>query len=342
MLGWKVIPRFGAGGAGISPHGLFIAAGYFLGASMMARRGRERGVDEGHLWNVAAWGVVGAILGARIAYIAGHADDFSSPLEWLQIWKGGISLMGGFLGGIGLAWRYIRKNGLDFFQVADLGATGLAAGTALGRIGDLVIGDHLGKETSGPWAWVYRGGELISPPPCHDGAGNPVYSTPDGCIVPGTAVHQTALYDGLWSLVIFGILLLADRRQPRRGFLFLSWAGLYAAGRIVTDFLRVDKRWVLGLTGSQLTALAALVVCGYLLARYRGAPGRAPEPVLEGVEEAGAAADAPAADAPPGETEPAAASTPPEPHPPPPEPPELTGGPSGEEEHALPANPPDR
>jgi hypothetical protein len=55
--------------------------------------------------------------------------------------------------------------------------------------------------------------------------------------------------------------------------LFLTWAGLYTTGRIVTDFLRVDKRWVLGLTGSQITSIFAVSLCAFLIARYRGAPG---------------------------------------------------------------------
>lgn len=274
MLGWEVIPRIGFGRFTVSPHGVGIAFGCLVGAWVMARRCRARGVDEAHAWNVAAWGVAGAILGARIAYIVGHADEFTSPLQWLQIWQGGISLIGGLLGGVAFAYVYARRERADFFELGDLGAPGLAVGVGLGRTGDLVIGDHLGKETSGWWGWTYKGGELISPPPCFTGTGAPVYSTPDGCIVPGITVHQTALYDMLWALAIFGILLLIDRRPHRRGFLFLSWATLYALGRVVTDFLRVDKRWVVDLTGSQLTSLAVIAVCLFLLVRYRGAPPR--------------------------------------------------------------------
>ena len=44
-------------------------------------------------------------------------------------------------------------------------------------------------------------------------------------------------------------------------------------GRIVTDFLRVDKRWMLGLTGSQITSIFAVSLCAFLILRYRGAPG---------------------------------------------------------------------
>src|SRR6266702_3326571 len=144
MIGWKVIPRIGIGPLQFSPHGVGIAFGCFVGAWLMARRARAKGFDENHAWNTAAWGVVGAIIGARAAYVIGHLDAFSSPVQWLEIWKGGISLIGGLLGGVALAALYFRRHGLDFWEFADLGAPGLALGIALGRSGDLVIGDDLG------------------------------------------------------------------------------------------------------------------------------------------------------------------------------------------------------
>lgn len=277
MFGWTVIPRIGFGNFGVSPHGIGIAFGYFVGAMLMARRARAVGYNEDHTWNGAAVGVIGAMIGARVAYVAGHFSDFSSPVEWLKIWQGGISLVGGLLGAFAAVFIYTRVKKISFFELVDLGAPGLAIGIALGRLGDLAIGDHLGKETSGFWGWKYLGGELISPPPCLTPDGAPVYSTLDGCIAPGTVVHQTALYDMAWSFVILAILLLwLDRRPRNRGFLFLSWAALYAVGRMGTDFLRVDKHWFgLGLTGSQLTSITVLLICGFFLLRYRGVPMRA-------------------------------------------------------------------
>jgi phosphatidylglycerol:prolipoprotein diacylglycerol transferase len=263
LLGWEVIPRIGFGNFTVSPHGLGIALGYFAGTMLLARRARKRGFSEDHAWNAAALSVVGAILGARIAYVIGHFSEFNSPLEWLQIYKGGISLIGGLLGGFLAAFIYVRKQKLDFFELTDLGAPGIALGIAIGRIGDLVIGDHLGKATTGWWGWEFKGGELISPPRC-------IYPTGDGCIVPGLVVHQTALYDMIWSLAIFGLLLVLEKKPRPKGFLTLTWASLYAAGRIATDFTRVDKDWFgLGLTGSQLTSIAALGVCSYFLFRQR-------------------------------------------------------------------------
>lgn len=273
MLGWRVIPRIGP----LSPHGIGIALGYFVGSIVLARRARARGFDEEHAWNAALWGMVGAIIGARVAYIGGHADQFPNLIEMLQVWKGGISLVGGLLGGIGAGYLYVRWKRLSFLELMDLAAPGLGIGIVFGRIGDLMIGDHLGRQTDGFLGWLYKGGELISPPPCRTLDDAPVYATPNGCIEPGIVVHQTALYDMFWSLAIFGILLFLDRKPRPRGFLFFSWGFLYSIGRVVTDFLRVDKTWLgLGLTGSQLTSIAFLVFAIVMLLR-----NRQPAPVIE-------------------------------------------------------------
>ncbi|MEX2587890.1 MAG: prolipoprotein diacylglyceryl transferase family protein [Actinomycetota bacterium] len=266
MLGWEVIPRIGFGDFTVSPHGVGIAIGYFIGTTLLVRRARARGFDEDHAWNAAALAVIGAIIGARVAYVVGHTDRFQSPIEWLQVYRGGISLVGGLLGGFGAGYLYCRAKKVDFLRLADLGAPGIALGTAVGRLGDLVIGDHLGRATDGWWGWQYQGGELISAPPC-------VYPTADGCIEPGMVVHQTALYDSVWSLVILGILLKVDAKPRAKGYLVALWASLYALGRIATDSVRVDKTWFgTGLTGSQLTAIAVLLICVVALIRLRNRP----------------------------------------------------------------------
>jgi phosphatidylglycerol---prolipoprotein diacylglyceryl transferase len=269
MLGWEVIPRIPLGNLSVSPHGVGIAAGYFIGATLMARRARKNGFDEDHAWNAAVVGILGAIVGARVAYVIGHSNQFNDPIEYLQIYKGGISLMGGLIGGFLAAWLYCRAKKLDFVRLADMGAAGLAIGTAIGRIGDLVIGDHLGRTTDGFWGWEYQGGELISAPPCDTS----VYPSADGCIEPGMVVHQTALYDSIWALIIFLVILRLERQPRPKGFLVLTWAAMYSVGRILTDLTRVDKTWFgTGLTGSQLTAIAVLLLSLILLSRLRRKP----------------------------------------------------------------------
>ena len=77
--------------------------------------------------------------------------------------------------------------------------------------------------------------------------------------------------------MLFGVLIWLGRRSLRVGVLALVFPIWYGAMRLITDFLRVDKRYF-GLTGSQITALVVMLVALYLLARYRGAPPQFAEP----------------------------------------------------------------
>jgi hypothetical protein len=79
----------------------------------------RRGISLDAVNSIVFWSLIGAIVGARVAYVIAHASDFASPLEWLYVWKGGISLLGGIAGRTIANAVNIRRFGLRFFQVAD-------------------------------------------------------------------------------------------------------------------------------------------------------------------------------------------------------------------------------
>lgn len=282
-LAWMILPRIELGPLAVSPHGLGIALGFLIGAQVMVRRARKRGgPDENDIWNTLFWALLGAMVGARVAYVIGHfsevTDNGDDLLGIFRVWEGGISLLGGITGGILAGYPYARKKRLGFWRMTDLAAPGLALGIAVGRIGDLVIGDHLGKPTSFLLGWRClgeAGGVAPQPAEVYRAALERGQAPTLGCF--DVVVHQTALYDFLSSWILFGVLLWLGRKALKRGALTLTFGLWYGGMRVITDFLREDKRY-LGLTGSQLWALVVILVCAYLLARYRGAPPRYAEP----------------------------------------------------------------
>lgn len=277
-VGWPVLDRFRIGGSfAISPHGLFIAIGFLIGAWLFARIGARRGISAEAANSVAFWSLIGAIVGARVGYVVGHWSEFSgSPVEVLYVWNGGISLLGGIAGATIANAVNIRRFGLRFFQVADSIGPALAMGIGIGRIGDLIIADHLGKPTSWFLAWTYHGGTL-APPFVQSAPGTFVADLQGGLtqiiersgarlldatgttISQGVGVHQTALYDMLLALALFGVLWwfsAKDRREGTTALLFATW---YGCARLLEDSLRIDKRFG-PLTGSQWTALTVVIV----------------------------------------------------------------------------------
>jgi phosphatidylglycerol---prolipoprotein diacylglyceryl transferase len=175
----------------------------------------------------------------------------------------------------------MRAKRMGFWRTMDLASVGLAVGIIIGRVGDLVIGDHIGKPTDFPLGWRCLG-EVGGPPSTDEQvyraaleAGNPPAL---GCF--DVVLHQTALYDLVWTALLLGLLWRVGRTARNTGLMILVFTVWYGFMRVVTDFLRVDKTYF-GLTGSQITALLAMTAAIYLLARYRGAPPKYASPPPE-------------------------------------------------------------
>ncbi|HEX6208192.1 MAG TPA: prolipoprotein diacylglyceryl transferase [Actinomycetota bacterium] len=256
MLGtisWTPLKEIHLGPVVLYPHGLLIAVGFVAGALLLRRYTRRRGIPDAVVWRILTWVAVGSLVGMRLAWVAGNWRMLSSPLEVFALWHGGMSLLGGIIGGTLAALPALRREDLPVLPMFDLAAPGLALGIVIGRFSDLVIGDHLGKPTGLPWGFRYTGGEVPGTAPA-----------------VGSVVHPVALYD----MVSTGLLLLAlawllqKPRAPGSAIsLFVVW---YGAFRLATDFLRTDPVRGFGMTGSQLTSLIAIVaVLAALLVRAR-------------------------------------------------------------------------
>ena len=289
-VGWPVLDRFRFGdGFAISPHGIFIAIGFMFGAWLLGRIGPPRGISAEEVNSIAFWSLIGAIIGSRLFYVIGHFSEFDNLGQMLAIWRGGISLLGGIAGGVLINVPRVRRRGYRFFQVADAVAPALAFGIAIGRIGDLIIGDHLGKPTSWLLAWTYRGGTLAPPFRCVADTcqaalqgghlevvtrtGVRLLDAQGNVIAQGIGLHQTALYDMIIAWGLFAFLWFFMKRPRREGVLTLSFGLIYGCARILEDSLRIDKRfWFF--TGSQWTALAVASISAGILIWWAFHPKR--------------------------------------------------------------------
>ena len=239
-LAWEIIPRINIGPLSVSPHGIGIALGYLVGAQIMVRRARKRGgPPEDHIWNTLFLALLGALVGARVGYVIGHfsevTDGGTDLLGVFRVWEGGISLIGGMTGAVLVALPYMRRKRTGFWRTVDLAAPGLAVGIVIGRVGDLVIGDHIGKPTGFPLGWRCLG--EVGGPPATDAA---VYEaaleggTPPALGCFDVVVHQTALYDLLWTALLLGLLWRVGRTARNTGLMILLFTVWYGVMRVVT------------------------------------------------------------------------------------------------------------
>jgi phosphatidylglycerol:prolipoprotein diacylglycerol transferase len=312
-IGWKVLDRFHLFGdkVALSPHGLGIAIGFLTGSYIFLFEARKRGMSEQDASAIPFYALIGTLVGTRLAYVLTHLSQYHSIGDVLAVWRGGLSLLGGIIGAIIACLPLIRRFKVPFFTAMDAASFGIPMGIVIGRVGDLIIGDHLGKPTSWALAFRYRGG-ILAGYDCVGGVcqtalsgghtqlitaqGSRLLDQNGALIGQGVGVHQTALYDFIATMFLVVLLLWLNRLPRRAGIITLTFGLWYGTGRIITDFLRVENRFF-GLTGSQWTSIVVVAVCGWLLVRFALRP-RAPGPPQP----------EPGAEPPPDERQPAASS----------------------------------
>lgn len=247
------------GGLLLTWHGLFTAVAILVGVQVALRLSRIMGVDEDDMYTIALVAVPAGIVGARGLFVIEHWGTFSKePGRIIQITEGGISVWGSLVVGVTAAvgfalWRrYQVRAGLD------AAAFGMILGLGIGRLGDLVNGEHLAKTTDLPWAVVYT--DPDSPAFAHSIAFGPH--------------HPATTYEMLAAFAIFGLLFPLFFRWLHRypGVTFMVAAGGYAVTRFLLTYIRLDSPDVaLGLRVPQVVALLALVavasIAGYWVSR---------------------------------------------------------------------------
>jgi phosphatidylglycerol---prolipoprotein diacylglyceryl transferase len=267
----------------LSWHGLFSAIGLAAGIWIVARLLRGTVVPEDEVMTTAFWGTIGGLIGARLFHVIDQWSYYSQrPVQILLLNEGGIAIYGAVIGGVLGGYIYARMRRLPVGLLADAAAVGLILGMAIGRIGDVINGEHHGAHLpeGTPWAATY----------VH----------PNTLGEPGVPVHLAVGYEMVADLLIYGLLLGLWGRLPRAGMLFWLYLLLYSAARYFITFLRVDTIIAFGLTQAQLIAVGSVLVALWFLVYLFSRTNRVPGHGTAGIELPAGAASTAAVDSPAG------------------------------------------
>lgn len=230
-------------------YGLLIASAVLIGVSLSQYLAKRRNVDPNAIADLAIWLVIGAIPCARLYYVLFEWNQYAQrPEDIIAIWKGGIAIHGAMLGGLIATIIFARVQKLSVWLLADLVMPSVILGQAIGRWGNFFNSEAFGSPTNLPWK-LY-----ISPqhrPPAYL---NEQY------------FHPTFLYESLWNVLIFGILITLFFRDLQRkphlkvGTLALIYLVGYSAGRIWIEGLRTDSLMVGPLRIAQIVSLVSIIL----------------------------------------------------------------------------------
>jgi phosphatidylglycerol:prolipoprotein diacylglycerol transferase len=226
----------------LSWHSLFIVIGIVAGVWLTTSLVTRAGLSADMFYSMVIWAIPGGILGARLVHVIDYWDLYSSnPGSILAFWEGGLALWGGILGGTLTAVIYARVKGFKLAGYADPAALGLLLAQAIGRIGDIINGEHISKGTSLSWGVTYT----------HPGS--PSFGLPPS--------HPAVAYELIMDLLILGLLWKLLGRVKPDGSIFLLYLATYSFGRFFLSFLRLDSNTVLlGLNQPQWLSIIVLAI----------------------------------------------------------------------------------
>jgi prolipoprotein diacylglyceryl transferase len=248
------LPSPAANGLSIGPlrlhiYGLLIAVAIAAAVWLTQRRWEQIGGQPGEISAVALWGVPGGLIGARLYSVATSwgADTNGHWYQAFEIWRGGLGIWGGVIGGIALGAVGARRHHLPIRPMLDCVAPAFALAQAIGRWGNYFNQELYGRASHLPWAVKID---------------NPVAPYP-----PHSTFQPTFLYECIWDLVVLALVLWVERRfRIRRGYLIFAYASFYTFGRFWTEYLRIDNAHrFLGLRLNDWTSIVVFVVATALL-----------------------------------------------------------------------------
>jgi phosphatidylglycerol:prolipoprotein diacylglycerol transferase len=166
------------------------------------------------------WLTLGIILGGRIGYVLFYNPAYYAehPLEILELWNGGMSFHGGFLGCVSAVMLFAWKRGISILSLGDLTCAAAPIGLLLGRLANFINAELWGRVTDVPWAVIFPG----------EAAG-------------GLPRHPSQLYEaGLEGIVLFLLLywLIRNHALHRPGLILGAFALAYSLARSFCEFFR--------------------------------------------------------------------------------------------------------
>ena len=224
-------------------YGVLIAVGALLGMGLVTLEAKRNGEDQNRYLDMILISLLVSVAGSRLFYVAFSWGFYKENLNAiLDFRNGGYALYGGLFFGFLAAAVFCRITKTSFWQSADIACPGILLGQAIGRWGNFFNRESFGEYTDLPWAMqipvsAVRSGEV-------SGAMRDNLLTING--ISYIQVQPIFLYESLWCLLLFLLLMAMRRKKKYEGELFMIYLAGYGLGRFFFEWFRTDKLYIPG------------------------------------------------------------------------------------------------
>lgn len=224
-------------GAKIYWYGIIISAAFLTGFLILMYYVKKFGYNQDDILDLVLIAAPSAIVGARLYYVIFKFSDYKNDLtEIFKVWHGGLAIYGAILGALIAVIIYCKVKKLNIWPILDMAAPGFIIAQAIGRWGNFVNQEAYGRETALPWAMTIIENGIIK------------------------SVHPTFLYESLWNLIVFALLILFYKKYKKvDGEVFFTYIVLYSIGRFWIEGLRTDSLYLGFFRISQILAIVFIV-----------------------------------------------------------------------------------
>lgn len=228
-------------GLSIRWYGILIACGMLIAIIIASFTSKMRNINYDELFNIILISLPLAVIGARLYYVIFNFSYYENNLiEIFNTRQGGLAIHGGIITGLITAYLYTYYKKLNFWKYADVAAPSIIIAQAIGRWGNFFNQEAHGGVVSYTFIKHF-----------------PVFIQ-KGMYINGIYYHPTFLYESIWNLIVFIVLLILLKNIQRIGIVIFTYIGLYSIGRFFIEGLRTDSLMLGPIRVAQLISLAGL------------------------------------------------------------------------------------
>jgi phosphatidylglycerol---prolipoprotein diacylglyceryl transferase len=222
------IPAFDLFGRNLGPfslYGVLLVTALLAALWLAGRLARKHGLDPQKVQDLGIASIIAGLIGAKLLLVVIDFDQYrASPRALLDVLQSGGVFYGGLLGGIPVAWWYIRKHSLPLFATLDVMAPAVALGQGIGRLACFAAGCCYGSPSTRPWSVTFHNEDA------HALVGVPL----------GVPLHPSQLYESFGAFALLFLLLAVLKHRRFQGQVFTLYLLLYAILRFSLEFFRGD------------------------------------------------------------------------------------------------------